>query len=169
MSERERSGIVRNDLIDILIALKNQTDTKASETIVNNEDFLIAQAAIFLTAGFETSSSTMSFGLYELAKKPELQKRLKTEIIEALLEDNGKITYETLNAMPYLSMVLNEVLRLYPVLPFLDRQFENGKGDAEFSLKPDYDFKLPNGMPVYLPIYGIQRDPQVILSRSNHI
>lgn len=36
-------------------------------------DILVAQAASFFTAGFETSSSTISFGLFELAKEVSVQ------------------------------------------------------------------------------------------------
>lgn len=32
-------------------------------------DILVAQAAVFFTGGFETSASTMSFGLFEIAKQ----------------------------------------------------------------------------------------------------
>lgn len=57
-------------------------------------DNLLAQAIVFLSAGFETSSSTMSFTLYEMALQPEIQNKLRTEIIKGLEQTNGKITYD---------------------------------------------------------------------------
>lgn len=158
MNERERTGIPRHDLIDILVALRKETPPTEA-----NQDAIVAQAAVFLTAGFETSSSTMAFTLFELAKKPEIQERLRNEIAEAVAsEGNGNMSYEKINSMEYLSMVLDEVLRLYPVLPFLDRQHQVPKGVSKgFSLKPYYDYVLPNEMPVYIPIFAIQRDPKV--------
>lgn len=57
-------------------------------------DDLVAQAAIFFTAGYETSATVMAFSLYELALCPEIQDRLRKEILDALLETNGKITYD---------------------------------------------------------------------------
>lgn len=170
MTERVRTGNVRNDLIDALINLKKQaSDLKVIQQKDLSDDFLIAQAAVFLTAGFETSSSTMAFGLYELAKKPELQARLRKEIVDALIKDNGEISYETIHSMEYLGMVVSEVLRLYPVLPFLDRQYEPTQGEGEYSLKPHYDFSMPHGMPVYIPVYGLQRDPKVYNYSIMHI
>lgn len=68
MSERERTGTTRNDLVDILIALKNSKLNK-EDRILFEGDVLVAQAGVFFTAGFETSSATMSFALYELAKQ----------------------------------------------------------------------------------------------------
>lgn len=41
--------------------------------IVFEGDVLVAQASIFFTAGFETSSSALSFGLYELAKQVRIK------------------------------------------------------------------------------------------------
>lgn len=57
-------------------------------------DDLIAQAAVFFTAGFETTSTTISFVVYELAIHLEMQDRLRKEILDALEETDGKITYE---------------------------------------------------------------------------
>lgn len=162
MQEREQSGKQRNDLIDILVALKNEVgDANIHKKIAQNPDVLIAQAAAFLSAGFETSSSTMTFALYELAKRPDLQNRLRTEINEALIKDNGTISYDTIITLEYLNMVVDEVLRLYPVLPFLDRQHKRPAGEKNgFSLKPFYSYNLCDEMPVYIPVFAIQRDPK---------
>lgn len=70
ITERERGGIKRNDLIDTLIEIKNsdmKADTEGKKPIT--EDMLIAQAAIFYAAGYETSSSTQTFALYETVKQ----------------------------------------------------------------------------------------------------
>lgn len=161
MAERIKSGCTRNDLIDTLVAFKKAAEAdKDKQHLAQNPDMLVAQAAVFFTAGFETTSSSMSFGLYELSKKPELQKRLRQEIKDALEKCNGKITYEMIGEMEYLNMVLQEVLRLYPPLPFLDRQCTLPEGETEYSLKPYSDFGIPHGMPVYIPVYALHRDPK---------
>lgn len=36
--------------------------------LVFTEDVILAQAAVFVAAGFETSSSTIAFALYEISK-----------------------------------------------------------------------------------------------------
>lgn len=165
IEDREIKGNQRNDLIDILIALKREGgDSNINKAIAKSPDVLVAQAAVFLTAGFETSSTTMQFTLFELAKRPDLQERLRNEINEALVKEQGTLSYETVMSLEYLSMVVDEVLRLYPVLPFLDRQHKRPKGVQQgFNLKPYCNFTMPDDMPVYIPIYGIQRDPKVSL------
>ncbi|EDW60585.1 cytochrome P450 6g1-like [Drosophila virilis] len=161
MSEREGTATVRNDLIDVLVGLRKEAALDPSKPhLANNNDFLVAQAGVFFTAGFETSSSTMAFGLLELAKQPELQERLRQEINEALVEEGGKLSYEKINSLEYLAMVVDEVLRLYPVLPFLDREYQSIQGLPDLSLKPYYDYKMENGTPVFIPVYGLQRDPK---------
>ncbi|XP_055856026.1 uncharacterized protein LOC129919200 [Episyrphus balteatus] len=157
MTDRKKSGIPRNDLIDILVEMKKTAETEGE--CVDTDKF-VAQAAIFFTAGFETSSSVISFGLHELSRKPEVQKRLREEIKESLIKTGGKITYESLNEMEYLSMVVQEVLRMYPPQPFLDRKCTLDENEKEFSLKPHIDFNIPNGMGVFFPIFAMQRDPK---------
>ncbi|XP_017479502.1 PREDICTED: cytochrome P450 6g1-like [Rhagoletis zephyria] len=159
MIEREKTGTIRNDLIDVLLDLKKEA-IATNEYNEEAQDVLTAQAAIFLTAGFETSSSMMAFTLYELAKHPDLQDRLRNEIRDALVVDHGKLSYETITNLPYLGMVVDEVLRLYPVLPMLDREHLPREEDNPFDLLPYYDYKVPSGMAVYIPIFGIQRDPK---------
>ncbi|KAL6424954.1 hypothetical protein ACFW04_009350 [Cataglyphis niger] len=93
--QREKSGEKRNDLIDILIELKRNhgEDDDIKEFKFNGDD-LLAQAAIFFAAGFETSATTIAFALYKLALHPEIQNKLRKEILQALVKFDGKITYE---------------------------------------------------------------------------
>lgn len=75
-----------------------------------------------------------------------------------LLKSDGKVTYDSvmsLSEMPYLNQILNETLRLYPILPVLDRECINPDG---YSLEPLSSFKIPQGMPVHVPVFGIHRD-----------
>lgn len=83
-------------------------------------DVLLAQAGIFFVAGRETSITTMTYVLCELAKYPEMQRRAREEILEKIQVANG-VTYEAVNNMKYLHQVINETLRLYPPAPILDR------------------------------------------------
>ena len=50
-----------------------------AKTRLDNEE-LIAEMATLTIAGHETTASTLSFALYELAKHPEYQERMRQEI-----------------------------------------------------------------------------------------
>jgi cytochrome P450 len=61
---------------------------------------------VFFLAGFETSSTVLSFTLLELAANPDVQRKAQLEIAEALGQNGGEITYESLRNMKYLDWVL---------------------------------------------------------------
>jgi len=67
----------------------------------------VGQALLFLAAGFETSGSTMSYAMYELALHPEIQNRLRAEILQVLNKHNGQLTYDGIQEMAYLDMVVS--------------------------------------------------------------
>ncbi|XP_055585308.1 cytochrome P450 6a2-like [Uranotaenia lowii] len=112
---REQSNVQRNDFLKLLLEIKNQgklsdDPNSGGEGLSMRE--LAAQCFVFFLAGFETSSTTMNFCLYELAKNPDVQDQLRKEINQALTQDNGNIKYDTLMGMDYLDRVVNETLRM---------------------------------------------------------
>ncbi|OAA71778.1 cytochrome P450 [Akanthomyces lecanii RCEF 1005] len=75
------------------------------------------QIVAVLLAGRDTTASTLSWAMYELARHPECVAKLRREILETVGADSLP-TYDHLKNMPYLKAVINETLRLYPVVPF---------------------------------------------------
>jgi len=107
---REKENIKRNDFMDMLIEMKNQKEM----TLENGEvvrgltiEEVLAQAFIFLIAGFETSSSTMGFALYELAKNPYIQDKVRAEVEDVLEQHSQQFTYECTKDLKYLNQVIN--------------------------------------------------------------
>lgn len=75
-----------------------------------------------------------------------------------LVRTKGEVTYDAvMNAseMPYFNQVFQETLRLYSVIPWLDRCCSEPEG---YSLEPYGDFTIPYGMPIYVPFFAIHRD-----------
>lgn len=105
---RESNEINRNDFMSMLIDLKNHStfDDSGNEVPGITMGQLAAQAFVFFVAGFETSSTTMGFCLYELALNSEIQETLRSEILSVLKETQGKLEYDSLNKMPYLEKVM---------------------------------------------------------------
>ncbi|GIX72766.1 cytochrome P450 9e2 [Caerostris extrusa] len=77
-------------------------------------DELVAQCVIFFLAGYETTATTLSCASYLLALNPDVQDRLREEMVRALEETRGELTYETIHNMKYLDNVIAETLRLFP-------------------------------------------------------
>ena len=70
-------------------------------------DLFLGQALFFLIAGYETSATTLSYALYELALHPEIQQSLRAEIMRVLNKHNGQLTYDGIQEMAYLDMVVS--------------------------------------------------------------
>ncbi|ROV97644.1 hypothetical protein VSDG_04644 [Cytospora chrysosperma] len=89
------------------------------------------QLVAVLLAGRDTTASSLSWTIYELGRHPEVVKRLREEILSVVGPDRTP-TYADLKGMRYLQNVMNETLRLYPVVPF----------NVRFALR---DTTLPRG------------------------
>jgi len=60
----------------------------------------------FFLAGFDTTETLLIYAAYELALNPDVQDKLASEINDAI-ENHGKLTYEVVNSLEYLDMVVN--------------------------------------------------------------
>lgn len=74
----------------------------------------------FMFEGHDTTTSGISFCLYNIALNPEVQKKILEEInIE--LADEQVLTLHNLNKLHYLELVIKESLRLFPSVPYYSR------------------------------------------------
>lgn len=71
--------------------------------------------------GYETSSSVLGFAIYEMARNPDIQEHLYTEITEILAKYDGECPFEALQEMEYLDNVIHETMRLDVVAPLISR------------------------------------------------
>lgn len=160
ITERENTGAKRHDLIDTFVKLKQEAEANGDDMARFMND-LTSQVGLLLFAGYDTSSTTLSNVLFELAKNPDIQKRLRAEIKQTFAEGNGEISFEALSKMEYMGMVLDETLRRYPPLPLLERRHDRADDGTLYSLLPYADYTLPPGMPVYISTLGLHHDPKV--------
>ncbi|EDW08931.1 cytochrome P450 6a2 [Drosophila mojavensis] len=153
---RERENIKRNDFMQMLIELKQKGSfTMDNGEVVSGLDVgeLAAQVFVFYLAGFETSSSTMTYALYELAQHTDIQDRLREDIQEVLQQHDGKLTYECVKAMRYLDQVISETLRLYTLVPFLERKALN-----DYVVPGHPKYVIEKGTQIILPAAAYHRD-----------
>ncbi|MGL5405352.1 MAG: cytochrome P450 [Propionibacteriaceae bacterium] len=166
---REQKNFSRNDFMQLLIQLKNQgyvsvdkykdssDESKSSnehKNLTMNE--LLANAFVFFVAGFETSSSTLSFCLYELTKNAEIQRKVQEELDKVFKRSSvDEITYEMLSDLKYLECCVDETLRKYPIVPVL---FRTATKDYKVA---DSDLTIPKDTSIIIPILGFHRDPKI--------
>lgn len=107
---REKTNFTRNDFIQILMELKKEFVNGDGLTL--NE--MAAQVFVFFVAGFETSSTAMTFCLFELSQHPEIQDKVREEVNTVLKRHQGVVSYEAIQEMKYLAQVLDgNVFLLY--------------------------------------------------------
>lgn len=75
------------------------------------------QVVAVLLAGRDTTAATLSWTVYEMAKYPEVVRKLRAEILHTVGPTCAP-TYDDLKNMTYLKQILNEALRLYPAVPY---------------------------------------------------
>lgn len=95
----------RNDFIQIFIEMQEKAKAEGTEPLTIEE--IAAQAFLFFVAGFETSSTTITFCLHELAFNQDIQDKLREEIREVYQKHNGKLTYDGIMEMKYMDQVVN--------------------------------------------------------------
>ncbi|TFK47420.1 cytochrome P450 [Heliocybe sulcata] len=109
------------DLLRILV----KENSKALHGDKLSEDEIIGQMTVLIFGAQDTTSSALSRLLYMLATHPQVQEKLRAEMMEARnsgsLDENGDLDYDTLMSMPWMDAVLKETLRLYPPVPFVRR------------------------------------------------
>lgn len=103
IEHRKKNNVVRKDFLQLLIDLKHQTEEEGGNLTIED---IAAQCFVFFVAGFETSSTTMSFALYELARHKAMQANVRKEVEEVLEKHEGNITYEAIQEMKYLDQVI---------------------------------------------------------------
>lgn len=157
----------RNDFIDLLLEYQQQGPMEAeSIEMVNadgtpvrvsyefDDDLLAAQVLVFYAAGFETSSSSTSFTLHQLAFNPEVQKKVQENIDSVLAKHNNKLSYEAVKEMTYLEWTFKEGMRMFPSLGHLMRM-----STKKYTFK-DINLSIDEDILISIPVQAIQNDPK---------
>lgn len=134
---REKNNVQRKDFLQLLIQLKNQgsvdeddenfgieqTPISKVQTLTLNQ--LAAQCFVFFLAGFETSATTMTFALFELAVNQDIQDRLRLEIETVLKKYDFNISYEAVMEMSYLDKVIHGKKLLILLIRYTFNQYKH--------------------------------------------
>lgn len=153
---RREKNISRPDLIDILMHAKRKPAPNGDARQWSEVE-IVSQGFVFFLAGFDTVMWLLVSFAYELARNPDIQRRLSNEVDAANRSANGaEVTYETLKKMKYMEMVLNEVLRIHSPAVFIDRLCTK-----DFTLNDDrLQMKFVKGDHLWIPIYCFHHNPE---------
>ena len=148
-SRRQQGLTGRKDLLHLMMVANEETTVEGVSKLSDEE--IVAQSVLFLLAGYETSSNTLSFTLYHLALNPDVQDKLRKDIIQVMESNAKKPLYEVVQSIAYLDCVIMEAQRLYPATVQVNRE-----------CREDYDLNgihIPAGTEIVIPLYALHHDP----------
>ncbi|KAF8905032.1 cytochrome P450 [Gymnopilus junonius] len=150
------------DILSILM----RANVDASEGDALTEEELLAQMSTLTFAAMDTTSSALSRILWLLSMHPDVQDKLRQEIIQAR-KQHGDLVYDDLVALPYLDAVCRETLRLYAPVSTVSRVTRQ---DAVLPLsKPIkgldgqeiHEIAVPNNTNIIVSLMASNRNPDL--------
>jgi cytochrome P450 len=136
----------RRDILSLLLAARGEDGEAFTDREVRD------QVMTLMFAGHDTSTSTLTFLLYELARHPDALAKLQEEQ-ERVLDGATPTPLQLEGELPYLDMVLDETLRLYPPAWIGPRRAVR---DFEFG-----GYTVPRGAYVNYSSWASHRIPEV--------
>jgi len=158
----EKSSLQGRDLLSLLVRANMATDIPENQRI-SDEDVL-AQVPTFLVAGHETTSTATTWALYALCLRPEIQTKLREELLTV---ETDIPTMDELVALPYLDAVVHETLRLHAPVPSTVRvAMKDDILPVETPFTDKYGvvhdgIKVSKGDPIFIPILAINRSEAI--------
>jgi cytochrome P450 len=136
-------GVDRGDLLSVLLMAQDaETGAGMSDEQVHDEVMTL------LVGGVETTALALAWTCHEIARHPEVERRVHAEVDEVL---GGRTpTFADVGNLVYLKQVVNEVLRMYPVWFLMRRTL------APMELG---DVVLPEGAEVIFSPHALHHDP----------
>jgi cytochrome P450 len=147
IARRRAQDDLGQDLLSLLMQARDDDGSGYSDRELRD------QLMTLLFAGHDTTTSTVTFLFYELARHPQVLERLVAEQDRVLGERTPGAAEVTGEALPELEMALDETLRLYPPAWVGPRRcveaFEFGR------------YRIPAGVPVAYCSWASHRLPEV--------
>lgn len=136
----------RDDLVSLLLRVK---DPETGEGLSDVE--IREQALVLLLAGYDTTSTALTFALHLLGRHPEVQDRARDEV-RSVLGDRDP-TAADVGALTYVRQVLDEAMRLYPSAYITSRLAVEDTSVGGFD--------VPRGSVAATSFYALHRNPRI--------
>ncbi|KAJ1300945.1 hypothetical protein OPQ81_003371 [Rhizoctonia solani] len=158
------------DLLTLLIKSNMAYENEAHKM---SDDEVLGQISTFITAGHETTSTSTTWALYVLTKHPEVQRKLRQELLESGLGDEPSMN--DLDKLPYLDKFVKECLRVHPAVPSTVREaahevhipvskgFKNSYGVEQTHIS------MQKGDAVFIPILAMNRAKEIWGGRCERV
>ncbi|XP_078541195.1 cholesterol side-chain cleavage enzyme, mitochondrial isoform X2 [Lissotriton helveticus] len=122
-------------------------------------DDIKASVTELMAGGVDTTSTTLQWTLYELARYPMVQDKLRAEVLSAKAEAQGDMS-KVLKSVPLVKAAIKETLRVHPVAVTLQRYIQQ---DSVIQ-----NYFIPAGTLVQVGLYAMGRDPTVFVEPEKY-
>ena len=131
---------------DFLAMFMDSRDKETGEAMTDRE--LLDELMTMIIAGHETSAITLNWVWYFLAKFPEVEAKVHTEVDDA--DYKGVPDFKDLDQLTYVKQVVEEALRYYPPVWLFTRK----------SIEDDVigDYFIPAGSDIFISPYYLHRN-----------
>ncbi|KAG8991736.1 hypothetical protein FRB94_003587 [Tulasnella sp. JGI-2019a] len=151
-SDDERLSLIHRLLLQ---SLRAKPEDKLSD------DATVAESMAHTIAGVDTSSITLAYMIYNLARMPDVLARIREEVDPLMPMEDGRHqipSIVTLENLPYLKAFFMESMRLYGAVPSMLERVVPPTLDVEFSIR---GFQIPPGTIVGTQAWSVHRDPSI--------
>ncbi|KAF9789640.1 cytochrome P450 [Thelephora terrestris] len=156
------NGEIGKDLLGLLMKGSGDVDGEMDDVEI------ASQVRTIMLAGHETTAKTMAHMLWELAKNPEYQTKLREELDDFVaVKGNADFTAIELETMPYLNAVIKETLRVHTSVPDIVREVSVddilplSKPVVGRSGKAYHEISVPKGTLIHASLSGYNANPAV--------
>lgn len=174
----KRHSAERPDLLAFLVRANRSAASGEKKRSVRQDATLtdpemIGQVSTFIFAGHETTSTQITWLLFQLARHPRAQQKLRDAICAARVAhglaarpdgsaDDRPLTVDELAEVPYLDWCIRESLRLNGASKYMLTVHTTSRVAAEHNVMPLSDGRripIAKGTLIVVPINSISRDP----------
>ncbi|GLJ29863.1 hypothetical protein SUGI_0590210 [Cryptomeria japonica] len=149
MSGKSKGQDFLQSLLDLVERGVDEHDPDSVQLTMKDVKVLLMD---MVTGSTDTTSNTVEWAMAELLQQPEIMQRAQKELEQVVGLDNI-VEERHLSQLPYLDIIVKEILRLHPALPLLAPH--RPEKDCEIG-----GYIIPKDTQVLINVWSIQRNPK---------
>ncbi|KAJ9560129.1 hypothetical protein OSB04_005289 [Centaurea solstitialis] len=149
---RMLSGEKEENVIEFLLA-RQKDDPKQKLNKLYSDEIISGLVMVLASAGTETTAGILEWAFSLLLNHPEVLRKAHNEI-ENYVRNDRFLELSDLEHLPYLSCIVKETMRMYPVAPLIVPH----ESSRECTIR---GYNVPKGTMLMVNVWAIHHDPKI--------